>query len=99
MSMKGTDEKTLAITWIALSAVTLAAWWLGSNSAGAPASNAAITYAVILMAGIKVRVIVSYFMEARHAPARLRRWLDGWLVVTIVVLLAIYSLRLSIPPV
>jgi hypothetical protein len=41
---------------------------------------------------------MSCFMEARHAPARLRRWLDGWLVVTIAVLLAIYSLGLSIPP-
>ena len=98
--MSNDEDKTLTLIWLTLGAVTLASWWLGSSDgAGDPERNAAITYAVILIAGVKVRVIGSYFMEARHAPRRLRRWLDGWLAFTIAVLLAIYSLELSMPPV
>ena len=58
-----------------------------------------ITYAVILIAAIKVRVIVREFMEVRHAPNLLRRLTDGWTVFITVALLAIYSLKLSMPPV
>ena len=100
MSMHTKENRLLALIWLALSAVTLASWWIGSSHGQAePSENAVVTYGVILLAAVKVRVIVSYFMEVRHAPLRLRRWMDGWLIFTVIALLAIYSLKLSIPPV
>ena len=90
----------LRVVWLALVAVTLVSWWLGSrHGPGDVTSNAPITYGVILIAGIKLRVIVREFMEVRHAPEVLRRLTDGWTLFVIAALLAIYSLQLSMPPV
>jgi apolipoprotein N-acyltransferase len=100
MSANRQDNRHLSTIWLALSAVTLLSWWIGSSHGEqALTRNIVITYGVMLIAAVKVRLIVSHFMEARHAPLRLRRWMAGWLAFTIVALLAIYSLKLSIPPV
>jgi apolipoprotein N-acyltransferase len=94
------EKKILQIVWLALGAITLTSWWVGSSHGEEQFTrNTAISYAVLLIAGVKVRLIVSYFMEVRHASLRLRRWMGGWLLFTIVALLAIYTLQLSIPPI
>ena len=46
-----------------------------------------------------MRVIIRHFMEVGHAPSSLRRLTDGWIVLVAVALLAIYSLKLSMPAV
>ena len=93
-------ERRLRVVWLALVAVTLISWWIGSSRGQHElSSNAPITYAVLLIAAIKIRVIISEFMEVRHAPAWLRRLTDGWTAFITVALLAIYSLKLSMPPV
>jgi hypothetical protein len=93
-------ERRLRLVWLALVAVTLISWWLGSSH-GQPEfrSSAPITYAVLLIAALKVRVIFGYFMEVRHAPVGLRRLTDGWIALVVVALLVIYSLELSMPAV
>jgi hypothetical protein len=44
----------------------------------------------LLIAALKVRIIIMEFMEARHAPALLRRLIDAWLALLMVTLLALY---------
>jgi len=98
--MSTNAEKRLLVAWLALVAVTLGSWWIGSSH-GQPEFRRSplITYAVILIAALKLRVIIREFMEVRHAPKLLRRLTDGWTVFIIATLLAIYSLKLSMPPV
>jgi hypothetical protein len=84
-------SKRLALVWLLLSAVSLASWWIGAKHAQqAYALNAAVTVGVLLIAALKVRLIVSEFMEARRAPALLRRLADGWLAGLLIALLGIY---------
>jgi hypothetical protein len=98
--MTANAERRLLVAWLALVAVTLVSWWIGSHHGhSAFRSSAAITYGVILIAAIKIRVIVREFMEVGHAPRLLRRLTDGWTIFLIAALLAIYSLKLSMPPV
>jgi hypothetical protein len=97
--MRPNPESRLALVWLALLTVTLISWWIGSRHGHAQfASNSAITYSVILIAGVKVRVIIREFMEVRHAPVLLRRLTDGWILFVILAVLGIYSFGLSIPP-
>lgn len=94
------QDRLLTIVWLALGAVTLASWWIGSSHGRDEITrNVLITYGVVLIGAIKVRVIVSQFMEMKHGPILWRRLMDAWLACLVVALLAIYSLRLSMPPV
>jgi hypothetical protein len=98
--MRANGERRLLFVWLALVAVTLISWWIGSSHGNHEfRSSALITYAVVSIAAIKIRVIVGEFMEVRHAPNSLRRLTDGWTIFIVVALLAIYSLKLSMPPV
>jgi hypothetical protein len=98
--MGASVEKRMLVVWLGLVAVTLMSWWIGSSHGQIEfRSSALITYGVISIAAIKIRVIVREFMEVRHAPILLRRLTDGWTVFVIAALLAIYSLKLSMPPV
>jgi|SRR5579859_5247843 len=90
-------EKRLLAVWVALSAITVLSWWIGSQRGhNAFAMNSAITFAVLGIAAVKMRVIIREFMEVRHAPALLRRLTDAWLAVLFVTLLGIYALGLGI---
>ncbi|WP_428311821.1 cytochrome C oxidase subunit IV family protein [Hydrocarboniphaga sp.] len=83
----------LTLTWLLLSALTAISWWIGSRHGHhAFVANAAITYSVILMAALKIRFILTEFMDLRHAPPLLRRIADAWLALLVIGLLALYSL-------
>jgi hypothetical protein len=89
-------EKRLLVVWLALSAITIASLWVGSlDGQDAPSANTAITFSVIGVALLKVRIIFREFMELRHAPALLGRLSDAWLVVTTVSLLGIYFVGMA----
>lgn len=86
--MSNITDKRLALAFALLTGVTLLSWWLG---AGQAVLNAGITFAVILMAAVKVRVIVWEFMELRHAPARIQRGADIYLGTITGLLLLVYA--------
>jgi hypothetical protein len=97
--MRGDSEIRLLVVWCALVAITLLSWWIGSHHGNTELrSNATISFAVLLIAAIKIRVIIREFMEVREAPAWLQRLTDGWIVFLVVALLGIYTFRLSVPP-
>ena len=93
-------ESRLRAVWLALVVVTLISWWIGSNHGHYEFRRSApITYAVLLIAAVKMRMIIRHFMEVRHAPGALRRLTDGWIALLVIALLAIYSFELSMPAV
>ena len=70
-------EKRLLLVWLVLSAISMSQLWLGSFSSQAVlAPNAVITFSVIAVALLKVRIIDREFMEVRHAPILLSRLVD-----------------------
>jgi cytochrome c oxidase subunit IV len=89
--MSGSSTKRIATVWLALSAITLVSWWIGSSH-GRPGFrlDGTVTFAVIAIAAVKVRLIVTEFMGARQAPRLLLRLMDAWLVLLVVTLLAVY---------
>ena len=84
--------RTTTFAWIILSAITIVSWWLApAHDHGAPAApSVPITIAVILLAFIKGRIIIRYFMEVRTAPRWLKLATDAWLTVLWVAVLVIY---------
>jgi hypothetical protein len=85
------SEKRLLVVWLALSAITGVSLWLGLADGTAPLTpNTAVTAGAIGIALVKTRIIFREFMDVRHAPVRLGRITDAWLVTTGVCLLGIY---------
>jgi cytochrome c oxidase subunit IV len=87
-----TAARTTTYAWIILSAITITSWWLAPpHDHGAPAApSVPITVAVILLAFIKGRIIIRYFMEVRTAPGWLKLATDAWLTVLWAAVLVIY---------
>ncbi|MDT5366595.1 MAG: hypothetical protein QOC62_1026 [Mycobacterium sp.] len=90
--MTTTAARTTTYVWIILSAITIVSWWLApAHGHGAPAvPSVPITVAVILLAFIKGRMIIRYFMEVRTAPRWLKLTTDAWLIGLWAGVLAIY---------
>jgi len=85
----------LALVWLALSAIALASWWIGTQYEHVVAKPDAVVFlGVIAIAAVKVRVIFREFMDVRHAPVRLKFLTDAWLGLTIAALVAAYFIRL-----
>ena len=72
--------------WLALVVATGASWWLGTGN-GDPRY---VTTAVVVVALVKTRFVLRFFMEVRHAPAILRYLADAWAVLVCVAILALY---------
>ena len=92
-------EKRLFLAWLILSAITIASLSLGPpDGQEALGANAVITFSVIAVALIKVRIIFREFMEVRHAPVSLRRLTDLWLLIAAVTLLGTYFVGMALRP-
>jgi hypothetical protein len=86
-----TPATRLTLTWFALTAVTLLAWWIGTHHGEAPFEpTPAVSLGVLVISAVKVRVILREFMEVRRAPALLRRMTDAWLALLFVAMIAAY---------
>lgn len=84
----------LTVVWLALSGITLVSWWIGSLHGHVPTGpNGGVTVGVIAIAAVKIRLIVSDFMEARHAPAWLQRVNDAWIAALCLALLGVYFVQ------
>jgi len=90
--MTTTAARTTTYAWIVLSAITIVSWWLAPDHGhGATAvASVPITVAVIVLAFIKGRLIIQYFMEVRTAPRWLKLFTDAWLTILWAGVLAIY---------
>ncbi|HEY1841321.1 MAG TPA: cytochrome C oxidase subunit IV family protein [Mycobacterium sp.] len=89
--MTTTAARTTTYAWVVLSVITIVSWWLAPGHAhGAAVPSVPITLAVTLLAFIKGRVIIRYFMEVRAAPRWLKLFTDAWLATLWAGVLAIY---------
>lgn len=88
--MTAISNRTLIVVWAALVAVTIASWWLGRSTDAPFHVDQMITVGVLLVAAVKVRLVIHYFMEVRHAPRWLKWTCDGWLAVLFLALFGFY---------
>ncbi|WP_157269741.1 cytochrome C oxidase subunit IV family protein [Azohydromonas aeria] len=73
--------------WLATLAATGASWWVGESPLGEDAIwPVAMVFALSLAKGL---IIAQDFMELRGAPALWRRFVVGWLLVVILVIVAL----------
>ncbi|WP_068280743.1 cytochrome C oxidase subunit IV family protein [Aldersonia kunmingensis] len=85
------SQRSITWAWLALVAITIGSGWLApAHVAGPVQPSTAITFVVVVLAAIKSRVIIQYFMEVRAAPRWLIRATDAWLTVLVVAILGIY---------
>jgi hypothetical protein len=85
-------RKRIDALWLATLVATGASWWLGESPLGADAGwPVAIVFVLSLAKGL---AIAQDYMELRGAPALWRRFVVGWLLVVILVIVA---LRLWVP--
>ncbi|WP_230316236.1 cytochrome C oxidase subunit IV family protein [Conexibacter sp. W3-3-2] len=87
--MSSAITRPLAIVWVVLVASTAVSWLVGDDHGFGSGDAAAFT--VIAIAFAKVWLVGLHFMELRHAPPRLRRLFEAWVVVVPVVLAAMYA--------
>jgi len=76
--MKNRRLATPGLVWLVLLAATALMWWL--RLGGAPFWGAYASAMIIVIAFIKIRLVMVYFMEIRDAPLVLRLILDGWVI-------------------
>ena len=80
-------RKPVSIVWAALMLATCASTWLLSNNSVTPE---VATAAIMLIAAVKVRLVIGYFMEVRWAPLALRFICDGWLLAVTALIVTVY---------
>lgn len=74
--------KAATLVWVVLMLATILSWWLGADHGlGPKASTSLLTVAILIVAFFKVRLVMLYFMEVRHAPASLRWLSEGWILL------------------
>lgn len=84
------------LIWALLMLATALSWWLGVDSAATGSGVMAIAAGLMVIAFVKVRFVIRYFMEVRHAPLALRLVCDGWVVLVCGAILVLYWMNPSI---
>lgn len=85
-------EKRMLVVWLALSGITILSWLIGAPHGHEDfALSAAITFSVMIIAAIKVRIIMREFMEIRGASVLLRNLTDAWLLTAFTIMLGVYT--------
>lgn len=77
--------------WLLLMAATCLSWYLGTNL-GQSTHDAQIsaTVGIIMIAFVKVRLVITHFMELGEAPWVLRALCDLWIAILCTALLTLY---------
>lgn len=87
----GESTRSITLAWLALTAITIASWWLApAHVAGTVQASTPITAVVLALTFVKCRLIIRHFMEVRTAPAWLKHATDGWLTVLLTTVFVIY---------
>jgi heme/copper-type cytochrome/quinol oxidase subunit 4 len=79
-------RKPVTIVWAALMLATCTSTWLLSKNSVMPA---VATVAIMLIAAVKMRLVIRYFMEVRRAPLALRFICDGWLLAVTALIVTV----------
>lgn len=86
--MKRLLADRVTLVWLLLVVITLASW----ESVGVTGGARIASFAVLVIAFVKARLIGLEFMELRHAPLPLRIAFEAWTIIMCVTLVALYAL-------
>lgn len=82
-------KQPVSLVFVVLVMGTLVSWILGYE-VESEASLRFSSTGMILIAAVKVRLVIWYFMEVKDAPAALKWLLDAWLILVTAGILANY---------
>jgi hypothetical protein len=91
-SRRTTGERHTTSVWVSLSGLTILACAVSLLVGHQHAANGVETVAVLVIAGVKGRLIMREYMEVRGAPRAVRYLSDAWLGGLLAILLGIYFL-------
>ena len=90
--------KPVSAVWLLLMLATGLSWWLGLDH-GMPSDQSSdyryISIGLIIIAFIKVRIVIRYFMEVRQAPLALKLVCDAWVVLVCGTIIYLYWFGLA----
>ena len=70
-----------SLVWLILGIATIFSWSIGSDiSTVEPDARQQASLILLVLAFVKARLIISHFMEVRHAPLALRLVCDAWVL-------------------
>ena len=90
--------KPVSAAWLILMLATSLSWWLGSNdvlSSNQISEYRLLSSGLIIIAFIKVRIVIRYFMEVREAPMALKLVCDAWVVLVCGAIIYLYWFGLA----
>jgi hypothetical protein len=86
------------IVWLILAVATALSWWLGTDhGTHADLNRLQTTAGLMVLAFIKVRLIIQYFMEVGTAPWPLRLICDVYVVGACTTVLTLYAFGVHSP--
>ncbi|RWA18847.1 prokaryotic cytochrome C oxidase subunit IV family protein [Mycolicibacterium elephantis DSM 44368] len=86
-----TTARAMTWAWVLLTAITIGSWWLApAHFTETVHASTPVTALVLVLALVKSRLIIRYFMEVRTAPRWLKRSTDAWLGVLFAAVFVIY---------
>lgn len=85
-------DKVTAI-WVGLICATGLSWWLGTDGSENIGATAISSVALLVIAFIKVRFVIQYFMDARRAVWPLRLITELYPILVCSAILTIYFTR------
>jgi hypothetical protein len=80
----------LTIVWALLTTVTIASSLIAVDGGASHQINTTVTTVVLLIAAFKAQMVISHFMEVRHAPVWLKATTSGWVLGLFALLLGFY---------
>lgn len=86
------ENRAITYVFVLLTGLTLASWWLAEggqfNSAGS--SSPYLALGIFALAFFKVRLVIMYFMELKHAPLILRALFEAWVGILFLAMCFVY---------
>jgi caa(3)-type oxidase subunit IV len=80
-------KRPTTVVWLTLMLATvITTWFLAKDAFPAPAG----TVGIILIAAIKARLVLNYFMELGTAPRAARIVFEGWVAVVTIGVIGLY---------
>ena len=90
--------KPVSAAWLLLMLATCLSWWLGQDDAlnsDQSSDYRLVSSGLIIIAFIKVRIVIRYFMEVRQAPMALKLVCDAWVVLVCGAIIYLYWFGLA----
>lgn len=73
------------IVWLILILASSLSWFMGANQ-----NQILLNVIIILITFVKVRLVITHFMEVRSAPQALRILCDAWMAILCISMLMLY---------